>query len=157
MEGLPGYYEPGRSYDLNISFEGGPVRGPGARAGFDLRVTAGVLTGPETSDQVRRDPVSGEMTHTTEGNNATWWRVRWRAPEEDSGRVTFTLVVNAVNGDGVQKPGDQWGRVEFEVEEGGRGGISEAGAFWTVVAAALVLTIIGGAWYATRGPRIGHG
>ncbi len=157
LDGLPGYYEPGKEYDLNVSFEGGPIRGPGPRAGFDLRVTGGLLVAPEGSDQVRRDPGSGELTHTFEGNNATWWRVSWRAPEEDTGTVTFTLVVNAVNGDGVQRPGDQWGRVEVEVQEGGRGGISDAGAFWSVVAIAFVLAIIGGAWYATREPRIGHG
>ena len=156
IDGLHGYYEPGKEYDLNVSFEGGPIRGPGPRAGFDLRVTGGVLAVPDGSDQVRRDTGSGELTHTVEGNNASWWRLLWRAPEEDTGKVTFTLVVNAVNGDVVQKTGDQWGRVEVEVQEGGRGGISDAGAFWTVVAIAFIVAIVGGAWYATREPRIGH-
>ncbi len=154
VEGLPGYYEPGKVYDLNLSFEGGPAKGPGARAGFDLRVSAGQLLVPDGSDQVRMDPTSGELTHTLEGNNATWWSVRWRAPGEDTGTVTITLVTNVVNGDGVQTPSDQWGREEIEVQEGNRGGISDAGAFWAVVAIAAVLAIIGVAWYATRGPSV---
>lgn len=154
IEGLPGFYEPGKVYDLNLSFEGGPARGPGARAGFDLRVSAGELLVPEGSDQVRLDPPSGELTHTLEGNNATWWSVRWRAPAEDTGTVTITLVTNVVNGDGVQTPSDQWGREEIEVQEGNRGGISDAGAFWAVVGIAAVLAIIGVAWYATRGPSV---
>lgn len=154
IAGLPGYYEAGRVYDLNLSFTGGPPRGPGARAGFDIRATAGQLLVPDGSQAVRLDAVSGELTHTPEGNAAAWWLVRWRAPAEDTGTVTLTLVVNAVNGDGVQAPDDQWGRVEVEVQEGGRGGVSDAGAFWTVMASAAVVAIVGGVWYATRGPRI---
>jgi len=154
IDGLPGFYEPGKIYDLNLTFEGGPARGPGARAGFDLHASAGQLLVPDGNDQVRQDHSSGELTHTLEGNNATWWSVRWRAPEEDTGTVTITLVTNVVNGDGVQTPSDRWGREEIEVQEGNRGGISDAGAFWAVVAIAAVLAIVGVAWYATRGPSV---
>jgi hypothetical protein len=154
IEGLPGYYEPGKVYDLNLSFEGGPARGPHARAGFDLRASGGQLLVPDGSDTVRLDPSSGELTHTLEGNNATSWSVRWRAPGEDTGTVTITLVTNVVNGDGVQTSSDQWGREEIEVQEGNRGGISDAGAFWAVVAITAVMAIIGVAWYATRGPSV---
>ncbi len=154
IEGLPGFYEPGKVYDLNLSFDGGPARGPAARAGFDLSASAGQLLVPEGSDEVRIDPSSGELTHTLEGNNATWWSVRWRAPGEDTGTVTITLVTNVVNGDGVQTPSDQWGKEEIDVQEGNRGGISDAGAFWAVVAITAVIAIVGVAWYATRGPSV---
>ncbi|MCK4300168.1 MAG: hypothetical protein KAX80_11575, partial [Planctomycetes bacterium] len=69
IDGLPGFYEPGKIYDLNLTFEGGPARGPGARAGFDLHASAGQLLVPDGNDRVRQDHSSGDLTHTLEGNN----------------------------------------------------------------------------------------
>ncbi len=158
IKGLPGFYDPGKEYVLNVSFEGGPAGGVGsARAGFDLIVTSGVLRVDVGSGLARVDPSTGEATHTLEGNGVTWWRVTWQAPGEDTGTVTFTLVVNTVNGDAIQGPGDAWGRMEFSVEEGGRGGIEDAPVFWSVVGIASVLAIIGVAMLASRGPRFQRG
>ena len=154
MKGLPGEWEPGEIYKLEMGFEGGSARGPGARAGFDLQVSKGELMTPDGSKLVRVDPRSGEATHTPEGSNSSTWGVEWRAPSEGTGDVTFSLVVNVVNGDGVQGPGDQWGRVEAEVSEGIPGGLGRASEFWIVVGIAAVMAIAGLAWYATRGPRV---
>jgi hypothetical protein len=154
VQGLPTTYEPGEVYDLTLSFEGGPARGQGARAGFDLKASAGELVLPDGSTLERIDPSTGEATHTQEGNNGTSWEVRWRAPGEGKGTVMFTLVVNAVNGDGVQGPGDQWGRAVIEVPEGDPDGLGEASTFWVVVAVAALLAIAALAWYATRGPKV---
>ena len=158
IKGLPGFYDPGRDYVLNVSFEGGPAGGAGgATAGFDLIATAGVLRVDEGSALARIDPSTGEATHTLEGNGVTWWRVTWQAPGEDTGTVTFTLVVNTVNGDTVQGPGDSWGREEITAEEGGRGGIDDAPLFWSVLGVVSVLAIIGVALLASRGPRFQRG
>ena len=154
IDGLPGSWKPGEEYLLNLTYEGGPARGPGERAGFDLLASAGELVAGKGSANVRVDPGSGEATHTKEGSNISSWDVIWRAPSEGTGEVTFTLVVNAVNGDGVQGPGDQWGRLEKEVAEGDPGGLGKASTFWIVVGIAAALAIAALAWYATRGPRV---
>ncbi len=157
LEGLPPSYEPGEEYRLTVSYEGGPARGPGARAGFDLAASAGQLVAQEGSVDIRVDPSTGEATHTLEGSNATEWTVLWRAPSEGEGRVTITLLVNAVNGDGVQGPGDQWGRLEVDVPEDEPGGLGRASGFWVVLGLASVLAILALAWYGTRGPKVERG
>ena len=154
IEGLPGSWEPGEEYVLDVSYEGGPARGPGVRAGFDLKVSAGQLLVEGGDLDVRVEPGSGEATHTLQGANGSAWRVLWRSPGEGEGDVTFVLVVNAVNGDGVQGPGDQWARTEVVVPEGEPGGLGRASDFWIVVTLAAVLAIAALAWYATRGPRV---
>jgi hypothetical protein len=154
MDGLPGRWDAGEEYELTVSFDGGPPKGLLARGGFDLKASHGELKVPDGSTDVRVDPGSGEATHTLEGSNATSWKVLWRAPGEDEGVVTFVLVVNAVDGDGVQGPGDQWGRGEWTVEEKDAGGLGGSSMFWAVIALAAALAIAALAWYGTRGPRI---
>jgi hypothetical protein len=154
IEGLPGSYEPGRVYRLSLAFEGGPASPGDALAGFDMSASGGTLMLSQVPDGVRIDPDTGEATHTSDGNGQERWQVRWRAPEEGTGPVTVTLVVNVVNGDGVQGPQDQWGRTEVEVEEGGQGGIRDAPLFWSVVGIAAVIAIIAVAYMAMRGPRL---
>lgn len=153
LRGLPGAYEPGRVYDLNISFEGGPAA-VGSAAGFNLAVSAGTLLVPSGPGSVRVDPSTGDATHTLEGSNTTWWRVRWRAPGKDTGDVTLTLVVNAVNGDLVQDPNDQWGRATTVVEEGNKGGIDDAPLFWSVIGVSVVIALVALAYLTVKGPRV---
>lgn len=154
IEGVPSSYQPGEVYSLRLGYEGGPARGPGARAGFDLRASAGHLRAPAGSSEVRVDPSTWEATHTLEGSNASEWTVMWQAPSEGEGKVTLTLLVNAVNGDGVQGPGDQWGRLEVDVPEDEPGGLGRASEFWAVLGMAAVLAILAVAWYGTRGPKV---
>jgi hypothetical protein len=123
-------------------------------AGFDLAVSAGTLLVPAGSEVVRVDPSTGDATHTTEGRNGTWWRVRWRAPAKDTGDVTLTLVVNAVNGNAVQDPADQWGRATIVMGEGGKGGIDDAPLFWSVIGGAVVIALVALAYLSVRGPRV---
>ncbi len=154
VEGLPGTYEPGEVYDLVVSVEGAASPGATAVGGFDLHASAGELMVPEGCLTVRVDPSTGEATHTTEGNKQRAWSLEWRAPEEDSGTVTFTLVVNMVNGDGAQSPADMWGRERFTVEERKAGGTLTSSAFVAVIAVAVVAAIVVAAYHITRGPRI---
>jgi hypothetical protein len=154
MDGLPGSYVPGEVYDLVVSFEGGPAVVGGPVTGFDLHASDGELIAPRGSDHVRVDPSSGDATHSLEGTNASSWGLKWRAPGEDTGEVTLTLIVLVGNGDGAQMPDDAWGRETWAVEEGGKGGIRQAPAFWTVVGIAAVLAIIGLVYIAFQGPRL---
>ena len=154
IAGLPGFYEPGEVYELDLGFTGGTANLGANVAGFDLSASAGELIGPKDSTTVRVDPSTGEATHTTSGNDEVSWKVRWRAPARDTGTVTLTFVVNSVNGDAAQGPGDRWGRVEVEVQEGGRGGIQDAPMFWSVVGIAAIIAIFGIAYLVTKGPRV---
>jgi len=154
IEGLPGSWEPGEEYALDITYEGGPARGPGARAGYNLRASEGELVVEGDDSTGRVDPGSGEATHTLAGASGSAWRVLWRAPGEGTGDVTLYLVVNAVNGDGAQGPGDEWGRLEVTVPEGDPGGLGRASEFWVVLGIAAVMAIAALAWYTTRGPRV---
>ena len=156
IEGLPGEYEPGKVYRLRITVEGGAPLAVNATAqgGFDLNVSAGTLKVPGGSAAVRVDPATGEATHTLDGRSARNWTVDWRAPGEGEGTVTFTLLVNTVNGDGVQGPPDQWGRAVLTSEVAGAGTLLDVPLFWKVLGAALVVGVVVAAWAAIRGPRI---
>jgi hypothetical protein len=156
ISGLPGLYEAGRTYTLHITVEGGATPGTGgvAQGGFDLNVSAGALLMPSGSTAVRVDPATGEATHTPEGRRARNWTVEWRAPAKDTGVVTITLVVNTVNGDGAQMPGDQWGRTTVTTEPSTAGGVLDVPSFWKVLGIAVAVCVVVGAIVAVSGPRI---
>ncbi len=134
LEGLPSSYDPGKVYDLDISFTGGPSAGPGPRAGFNLRVGDGTLSVPQGSDLIRVDPAGLEATHTIVGNKEDRWSIQWKAPQEGSGDVEVVLVVNVVNGDGMPTSNDRWGRTEMTVEGSG-------GSFTTYLLIAVLIVI----------------
>lgn len=156
--GLPAEYEPGRVYALTIAVDGGAPLEASAKAegGFDLNASAGTLKVPKGIATVRVDPSTGEATHTLEGRAQRNWTIEWRAPGEGEGTVTFTLLVNTVNGDGVQGPPDQWGRAVLTSEPAGAGTLLDVPLFWKVLGAALVVGVVVAAWAAVRGPRITH-
>jgi len=156
ISGLPGLYEAGRTYTLHITVGGGTAPGTGAVAqgGFDLSASAGALLVPEGSATVRVDPATREATHTPGGSTARNWTVEWRAPAKDTGEVTLTLVVNTVNGDGVQMPGDSWGRTTLTTEPSAAGGVLDVPSFWKVLGVAVAVCVVVGAIVAVSGPRI---
>jgi hypothetical protein len=156
ISGLPGQYTPGRTYHLRVTASGGtpPGIGPVAQGGFDLQSSAGVLEVPKGSSLVRVDPATGEATHTAEGSRSRNWTVEWRAPGRETGQVTFTLVVNTVNGDGAQMPGDSWGRVKLTSEPATGGGVLDVPLFWKVLGTALLAGVLVGTYYAVQGVRI---
>jgi len=135
LEGLPSSYEPGEVYDLDISFTGGPEAGPGARAGFNLRVEDGTLQVPAGTALVRVDPAGLEATHTTDGNKEDSWSIQWKAPQEGSGDVDVVLVVNVVNGDGEPTSVDLWGRTRMTAEGSG-------GSTFTFVLIGVLIVIV---------------
>lgn len=111
LSGVPATWEPGVSYDLTVSFTGGPAFSVNPsrmnQGGFNLRASGGSLSNVLSPTTVA---VSGsEATHTSAGNDQTSWNVRWTAPPGPfgDGTITFTLAVNSVNGDGANS-GDAW-------------------------------------------------
>jgi hypothetical protein len=156
ISGLPGLYDAGRTYALHITVEGGTAPGTGAvaQAGFDLNASAGALLVPDGSSTVRVDPATGEATHTPNGSRVRNWTVEWRAPAKDTGVVTLTLVVNTVNGDGAQMPGDSWGRATLTTEPSTAGGVLDVPSFWKVLGVAVAVCVVVGAIVAVSGPRI---
>ncbi|HWG90658.1 MAG TPA: choice-of-anchor V domain-containing protein [Candidatus Thermoplasmatota archaeon] len=111
LTGLPEEWTPGESYDLTVSFSGGPghVPNPGrsATGGFNLAASAGTLSNAPSGGAVQLS--GGQATHTSTGNDQSSWVVRWIAPSAPfgDGNVQFTLAVNSVNGDGTNS-GDAW-------------------------------------------------
>ncbi len=148
LDGLPSSYNPGQVYDLEISFDGGPPQGPGARAGFNLKVGGGTLVVPSGSNDVRIDGSGSEATHTSTGNGASSWWVQWRAPEDPEGDIEATLVVNVVNGDGSPSASDKWERLRVTIkgEDGGQGIM-----IWVMVI--LVLVIVGFTLWRSKGAK----
>jgi hypothetical protein len=120
IDGLPSTYEPGKVYDLDLSYVGPPPGSGFARAGFNLRVEGGTLMIPDAVTSVRIGTSGKEATHSSTGNREITWQVQWKAPDEGEGDIDATLVVNVVNGDGSPGPSDKWGRTRVTVEgEGG--------------------------------------
>jgi hypothetical protein len=124
IDGLPSSYEPGKVYDLALSFTGPSPSGSADLAGFNIKVDGGTLASPG-SPSVRIGTDGSEATHSSTGIVDKTWQVQWTAPDRDEGDIDVTLVVNVVNGDGSPGPADKWGRTRVTVEgEGGGGGIS---------------------------------
>ena len=74
LEGLPDSYNYSESYELTLSFEGGPSQ-PGNinQGGFYLWVSEGVLSSSEATVQVW--PNGNEAGHTEAGNDQTSWTI----------------------------------------------------------------------------------
>lgn len=136
LEGLPDAWTANATYDLTVRIDGArPVLPTHENeGGFNLEVSAGVLSVPEGADdvQVATDDPPRQATHTTDGNDQRDWRLRWTAPAEApagdgadggdggadgnaTGTVTVWLAVNAVNGNTASDALDQWATATFEV------------------------------------------
>ncbi|MEE2625581.1 MAG: cbb3-type cytochrome c oxidase subunit I, partial [Candidatus Thermoplasmatota archaeon] len=111
VAGLPESYNYSESYDLTVSFTGGPsAQGNINQGGFHLWVSDGELS---VSDATAQLFGVNEAGHTEAGNDQTSWTVSWTAPATDRS-VEFILHVNSVNGnaDGNNggSTGDLWGK-----------------------------------------------
>jgi hypothetical protein len=71
---------------------------------------SGTLTPGDGSQAVSEEP--GALSQSTPGND---WIVTWTAPAEDIGAISFQLVGNAVNGDGMFDEGDHWNILSFSI------------------------------------------
>ena len=141
IEGLPGSYLLGETYELVIRYTGAPFGSGSAIAGFNLAVEAGELYVPEGTTTIRVDSSAREATHTSSGAMNNVWTVFWRAPEKPKGDVDVVLVVNAVNGDGSAGNEDQWGRVEYTVD-GESAPLTYVLVFAAVLAPVVIATLV---------------
>ena len=116
ISGLPDSYNYSESYDLTVSFSGGPTA-PGNinQGGFHLWVSDGELAVTDATAQVFS---VNELGHTEAGNDQTEWSVVWTAPETDR-NVEFILHVNSVNGNadgaGAGSSGDEWSKAVLSI------------------------------------------
>ncbi|HWG91651.1 MAG TPA: choice-of-anchor V domain-containing protein [Candidatus Thermoplasmatota archaeon] len=121
VTGFPAAYVPGSNYTLTVT-----VTGPAAlpvglnQGGFSLDLEA------ENGSAGLLDPIGGttvqivdgvRATHTGDGNGQREWTLGWTAPAAGAGTVTAYLSANAVNGDGLNGPGDHWASAVVLVPE----------------------------------------
>jgi len=115
IEGLPDVYNYSQTYELTVSFTGGPSTiGKINLGGFDLWASDGVLAPVDATVQSWGE---NEVTHTEVGNDQTSWTVMWTAPATDR-NVEIILHTNSVNGnagDGLGYTGDEWNKLVAKV------------------------------------------
>jgi len=116
VEGLPKYYEPGKVYNITIEITKGPPCNPDvACGGFAVEVNGGKLIVTDPKDTYLTTDLFGNqiLTHTSEGAHLRKWTFAWKAPKKPE-PVTFSISVNAVNGDG-SNMGDSFGFTQVVV------------------------------------------
>lgn len=118
LDGTPAQYEPGKLYHLSVSLAGGP---PYAKAGFNLNASKGTLAVPSVEKNVQITTkasfgaVAGEATHKTPDSRK--WAIDWTAPQAGSGRITFRVATNSVNGNNQPDALDKWNLVSKTSDE----------------------------------------
>ena len=114
ISGMPGIYDPGRSYELTVrlgrrdlgraGFELAVRVAEGARAGHQAGTLEAIDARVNVADTTRAEfgPVQ-YARHTLAGSSATsdttQWTVKWTAPAAGTGAVILHLVGNAGNDD----------------------------------------------------------
>ncbi len=116
IDGLPESYNYSQSYEITVSFEGGPSAEDNInQGGFHLWVSDGELAANDGTVQVF-DP--NQAGHTEAGNDQASWTMTWVAPASDA-NVEFVLHVNSVNGNadgaGGGSSGDLWNKVTMSL------------------------------------------
>jgi len=120
IDDVPYNYIPNQEYTMRLEVIGGPDKASGNTGGFSMAVDAGILGAAEGSEGFVKnyEDNTSTLTHTEEGarseNRA--WTISWTAPEENTGKVTFWISLNSVNGADANL-GDMWNRVTFNIPE----------------------------------------
>lgn len=114
--GLPDQYNYSESYEIVVSFVGGPASPANSnQGGFNLWVSDGELS---PSDATVQSYNPNEVSHTEAGNDQTSWTLTWTSPSSDR-NVEFILHTNSVNGnaDGANggSSGDMWNKLTAKV------------------------------------------
>jgi cytochrome c oxidase subunit 1 len=116
ITGLPDQYNYSETYEITVSFVGGPSDPSNInQGGFNLWVSDGELS---PSDATVQSYSVNEVSHTEAGNDQTSWTMTWTSPSSDR-NVEFVLHTNSVNGnaDGANggSSGDMWNRLTAKV------------------------------------------
>ena len=119
MLDVPFNYAPGDTYDLSITMAGGPAIAGSYSGGFSLLVTGGTLVTVDDATQLWEGDDT-RLTHTDTGAESEdrTWAFQWIAPAAGGDTVHFYVAANAVTGDSVPGPDDQWNRLSFAIPEG---------------------------------------
>ncbi len=149
LDGVPETYDVGETYSLNISISGGPSIGSSMinQGGFVLVVSDGSLSPIDNSTgknaTYNGGGVGGEkytgsdiLTHSAEGNDQRAWPIEWTAPDIPGKDIEFQLVVNSVDGDGMNGVGDQWNTASYYI------GAPTASALSVILTGTLLAIII---------------
>jgi MYXO-CTERM domain-containing protein len=104
LAGVPKNYTPGQAYELTLHIDGNTPMGISNQGGFAVGADAGNFSVLDDKAQIK----NGMVTHTAAGNDQRSWKFTWTAPTNGTSPVTFNYAGNAVNGDNVADPGDQW-------------------------------------------------
>lgn len=114
VEGIGEHWEPGKTYDATIKMSGAnnvalPTPVGMNAGGFAIDFSAGL---PKPVDDRTQVVGTASLTHTEKGNDVREWRFQWVAPTNAT-NATLQVAVNAVNGDDLANPLDQWNKKVF--------------------------------------------
>ena len=91
LEGVPESYNYSETYNLTISFSGGPTSPENMnQGGFHLYTSHGELGVIDGAAQVWN---SNELSHTEAGNDQTSWEVTWKAPKQIVMLNSFYMLI----------------------------------------------------------------
>jgi hypothetical protein len=118
--GTNGYYQVGRDYTIHLSFEDAAVpmnaNATANKGGFNVWASGGTFaTGGSDLVLVNTD---GTITHTVKGDQTAnrSFTFLWKSPAANTSDITFDVLVNAVNGDGLNTGGnDHWSRMALTI------------------------------------------
>ena len=141
ISGLPESYNASETYNVTVSFTGGPaIDGNANLGGFNLWASGGTLATQDSSTQLWGP---SEASHTSEGNDQRSWSLVWTAPESGSD-VDFILHTNSVNGnegDGGSS-GDMWAKAQVKVLGFGAAELPEADPFKVLATLIMVSAVL---------------
>ena len=141
ISGLPESYNASETYNVTVSFTGGPaIDGNANLGGFNLWASGGTLATQDSSTQLWGP---SEASHTSEGNDQRAWSLVWTAPESGSD-VDFILHTNSVNGnegDGGSS-GDMWAKAQVKVLGCGAAELPEADPFKVLATLIMVSAVL---------------
>jgi hypothetical protein len=105
LEGLPGAWRLGATYNLTVRVEGGPpaLPAPQAQGGFDIASDGGGFQVPAGKEALLRPVGEQELTYRPDGTHQREWRFAWQAPDlrQRPAAVHVWLAVLSANGNHV--------------------------------------------------------
>jgi len=139
IDGLPESYNYSETYDITVSFQGGPSQeGNVNQGGFHLWASQGSLGVNDATAQLYNE---NEVGHTEAGNDQVAWTLTWTAPATDT-NVDFILHVNSVNGNadgaGGGTSGDMWNKLTITL--GGPVEVLEAADPFVVLGVLIIVS-----------------
>ena len=119
ISGVPQAYTVGETYNFTISLQ----HQSNSLGGF-LMTDFGAGTFTPLDEQHTREAEDNPdaISHSQTGND---WLIPWTAPSSDTGAIHFSLVGNAVNGDGSFDEGDNWNILTFSIADPNGATVSE--------------------------------